>query len=50
MAKATRLTSTYNGDGVIQLAAYAFDLDRDGLVDLGNEFDLDGDGRFDTVE
>jgi len=39
-----------NGDGVIQVAAYAQDLDNDGFVDLGNEVDVDGDGVIDTTE
>ncbi len=39
--------SDINNDGVIQTASYAWDLDGDGFVDLGNEVDYDGDGRFD---
>jgi hypothetical protein len=38
----------FNGDGVIQQGAYAFDLDGDGFVDLGNEIDVDGDGIVDV--
>jgi hypothetical protein len=39
-----------NNDGTIQVGPYAADLDNDGNVDPGNEFDLDGDGRFDIVD
>ncbi|MDB2358158.1 hypothetical protein N9V86_03470, partial [Opitutales bacterium] len=38
-----------NGDGMIQTAPYAADLDSDGFVDLGNE-DLNGNGVFDLGE
>jgi hypothetical protein len=38
----------FNNDGVIQGGTYAFDLDDDGFTDLGNEADLDSDGRFDA--
>jgi hypothetical protein len=40
----------FNGDNVITVAPYAFDIDGDGFEDIGNEVDLDGDGNFDTVD